>query len=116
MPFRPELPRQNHQQKERDITPVQQNAETHARFAKEDGEQRNDRCRVDETMNTLGQTSERTTNPETEKPMPATMSILVPAQRAKDRAGDNRAEDRLGHDDPRQKECPAGTKINQSGE
>jgi len=90
MPFRPNVPRGHHQQEDRQVGPMKEQAEAETRLSIQQCEQQKNHCRTNQTVQTLSQASERRAEPKTEKPGAAKTSALIPAHAAENRAGNER--------------------------
>ena len=91
-------------------------AEAEARLSIQQREQQKNRCRANQTVQTLSQASERRAEPKTEEPEAAKTPALITAHTAENRSGDERAENRLGHNDPSEQKGAARAEINQTSQ
>src|SRR6266567_310457 len=94
---------------------MQKQTEAQTRLSIQQRQQQQHRPRIKQTMKSFGQASERRADPKTEKPEAARTAPLVTAYAAEDRAGNESAENRLGHDEPSEQKGAAGAEINQTG-
>src|SRR5262249_44580928 len=100
MPFRRDVPRHKERDEDQRVGPVKKFFESQARFPMHNGKQ-NENCeRIEEPKQTFGQTRKRAANPKSKEPKRAAASPMITAHSAKNCAGDECAEDRLGHDHP----------------
>ena len=95
---------------------MKEQAEAETRLSIQQCEQQKNRCRTNQTVQTLSQASECRAEPKTEEPEAAKTPALIPAHAAENRAGNERAENGLGHDDPSEQKGAARAKINQTGQ
>src|SRR4029077_1980038 len=115
MPFRPQMPGSNNQKKHGHVLPPQKPTIPEPCFAIEHRQQYKNRRRIKEAEQTLGQTRESGANPKPGEQVTPMAPALITAQCAEDRASDERADERFGHDDAREQKCAAEAKINQTG-
>src|SRR4029453_12101585 len=105
MSFGRDVPGREKGDEDQGIGPVKKLFESQTRFPMENRKQ-NENCeRINQPEQTFRQASERAANPKPEKPKRATSPALITAHAAKDRTGDECAEDRLGHDHAPEDSC-----------
>src|SRR5438477_6951015 len=115
-PLRPNVPRSNNEQKDRQVRPMQKQAEAQTSLSIQQPQDQQHCPRIKQTVHSFGQTSERRANPKAKKPKTAKAAPLITAYVAKDRTGNESAENRLRHNEPSEQKSAAGAKINQTGE
>src|ERR1051326_646124 len=114
LPSRPDVPRGGDHHKDHQIFPSQKPAKSKACFAIKDREKNKNRRRVDKAEYTFAQAGECRADPEPGEPSPSLTAALIAAQRTEDPASQERADERLRHDNAGKQECTAAAEINKT--
>src|SRR6266496_3502327 len=115
MPFRPDVPGRNNENKERQILPSQKRAKSHPPFSIKYKEKTKNRRRINGAKQTFCQAGERRAEPKASEPGGPIMPALITAEATENCACNERADKRLRHHDACEQKCAAETEINQTG-
>src|SRR6478735_4339403 len=114
-PLQPDVPRRGDEEKNENPVPAQQFPKTDARFAIKTGEQSENGCGVEQTVQALGHAGESRANPKANEPGASSAPALIATNRAIECTGDEGAKDRFWHHDSPEDESAAAAKMNQPG-
>src|ERR1700731_4519187 len=94
---------------------MEEKPETKARFTEKNCQENKKRREIEQNRRPFAQARQGRAQPDSGEPGPAEAAPLITANRAKDRARDERGKDRVRRDHAAGKKCARGTKINQAG-
>ena len=114
-PLQPEMPWSGDEKENQNPIPAQQFTKSKARFTIENGEQTQDCGRVEKPVQAFRHAGERDKNPKANEPSSASPPPFVAADRTIKGAGNQGAEDRLGHDHATENKRATTTEMNESG-